>query len=351
MKAIRTGLDRYLSQAPHRKTFSITHDKVFTPANEALDSHLKSLAKTGVISSTKHKPALAREDVEKLFTAKQLGNDNPESLLQTAWFYLMLYFGRRGRENQRNMVKEDIVFGKGANGLEYVTLLERATKNHPGGLRDNEDNSQAIMCEWPDNPGRCPVRCVKKYLEKRNPNCPALWQKPRRFNSGKFDESDAVWYCNIPVGKNTLENLLGRMSKKAGLSYHFTSHCIRATSVTILKAAGLENSRVRSVTGHKSDASIESYHERPTFQQQVQSSEIVSNFVAGAPVTESQPVVVQNTAQSRSPLAAIQQNRSQNEICSFSQHSNVGAQQTNAEHNFSSGSFHGCTFNFYGQSA
>lgn len=83
--------------------------------------------------------------MEQLFTAKQLGNDIPESLVQTACFYLMLYFGRRGRENQRNMVKEDIVFGKTANGLEYIALRERATKNHPGGLRDNEDNSQAIM--------------------------------------------------------------------------------------------------------------------------------------------------------------------------------------------------------------
>ena len=55
----------------------------------------------------------------------------------------------------------------------------------------------------------------------------------------------------VPQGKNTPDNLLGRMSKKAGLSTHFTLHCIRATSVTILKAAGLENSRVRSVTGHK----------------------------------------------------------------------------------------------------
>ena len=94
-----------------------------------------------VLSSTKHKQALEREDVEQLFTAKQLGNDTPESLVQTAWFYLMLYFGRRGRENQRNMAKEDIV-----------------------GLRDNEDNLQAIMCEWPGNPERCPVRCIKKYL-------------------------------------------------------------------------------------------------------------------------------------------------------------------------------------------
>ena len=81
MKAIRAGLERYLTQAPHRKAFSIIHDKVFVPSNEALDSHLKSLAKKGILSSTKHKQALEREDVEQLFTAKQLGNDTPESLV------------------------------------------------------------------------------------------------------------------------------------------------------------------------------------------------------------------------------------------------------------------------------
>ena len=165
------------------------------------------------------------------------------------------------------MVQEDIVFGKTANCLEYIAPRERATKNHPGDLNDNEENSQAIMCEWPDNPERCPVRCIKKYLQKRNPNCPALWQKPRNHSTGKFNESDAVWYCNVPLGKHNLDNLLGRVSKNVGLSTHFTSHCIRATSVTILKAAGLGNSRVKSVTGHKSDASIESYRERPTIQQ------------------------------------------------------------------------------------
>ena len=104
MKSIRTGLERCLTQAPHRKAFFITRDKVFVPANKALDSHLKSFAKTGIVSSIKHKQALDREDVEQLFTAKQLGNDTPESRFQTAWFYLMLYSGRRGRENQRNMV-------------------------------------------------------------------------------------------------------------------------------------------------------------------------------------------------------------------------------------------------------
>ena len=45
------------------KHFPSYATKFFVPANEALDSHLKSLAKTGVLSSTKHKQALDREDV------------------------------------------------------------------------------------------------------------------------------------------------------------------------------------------------------------------------------------------------------------------------------------------------
>ena len=207
------------------------------------------------------------------------------------------------------------------------------------------------MCEWPDNPERCPVRCIKKYLEKRNPNCSALWQKPRNYSTGKFNESDEVWYCNVPLGKNTLDNLLSRSSKKACLSTHFTSHCILPTSGTILKAASMENSSVRIVTGHKSDASVESYSERPTIQQQVQSSAIVSNFVATVKASQAnKPLRV--TAQSRSPLRALQQNQSLDEIrCINQQQSNVGAQQTNVVQSFSSATFQHCTFHFYGQSA
>jgi len=36
---------------------------------------------------------------------------------------------------------ENIVSGKTANGLEYISFREQETKNHPGGLRDKEDNS------------------------------------------------------------------------------------------------------------------------------------------------------------------------------------------------------------------
>ncbi|KAL9982445.1 hypothetical protein ACROYT_G004488 [Oculina patagonica] len=108
MKAIRSGLDRFLSGSPQRKPFSIIRDKAFKPANEALDASLKDLARQGLISSTKHKRPISSEDLEALYAANQLGLDSPESLVNTAWFYTALYFGKRGRENQRAMKPGDL---------------------------------------------------------------------------------------------------------------------------------------------------------------------------------------------------------------------------------------------------
>ena len=212
-------------------------------------------------------------DIELLYEKKQLGLETPESLLQTAWFNIMLHFGKRGRENMREMTADDIQIHKSSCGLEYITLVERATKNHQGGPNSSENEAVAVMSEMPGNP-RCPVLAVKTYLSKRNEQCQALWQKPKNHKAMKFSSAEDACYCNTPLGKHKLENLLSEMSKKAGLATIYTSHCLRATSVTILKASGLENARVKSVTSHKSDSAVESYHKRPTLEQQVQSSAI-----------------------------------------------------------------------------
>ena len=83
MKAIRSGLDRFLSGSPQRKPFSIIRDREFKPANEALDASLKDLLRQGLISSTKHKRSISKEDLEAIYAAK-LGLDTSESLVDTA---------------------------------------------------------------------------------------------------------------------------------------------------------------------------------------------------------------------------------------------------------------------------
>ena len=171
------------------------------------------------------------------------------------------------------MKASDLRLKTTAGGLKYFVLNERATKNYPAGISDNEDETQSVMMAWSGHP-----RCLEKYLTKRELRCDALWQKPKNHNAASFCPDDDIWFCSVPMGKHKLDNLLKEMCRKAGLATIYTAHCIRATSVTVLKAAGLENNRVKSVTGHSSDKSIESYNTRPTIEQQFKSSPIVSRF-------------------------------------------------------------------------
>ena len=70
--------------------------------------------------------------------------------------------------------------------------------------------------------------------------------------------------CNSPLGVNILDSMLKLMSSQAGIQPHRTNHCLRATSVTVLSDNNWETRHIKSVTGHKSDNSIESYNDRPS---------------------------------------------------------------------------------------
>ena len=99
---IRSGLDRFFSGSLQRKPFSIIRDKVFKPANDSLNPSLKDLARQGLIYFTKHKRLISSEDLG------QLGLNAPESFANSKKFNTILYFGKKGRENQRQMKPGDL---------------------------------------------------------------------------------------------------------------------------------------------------------------------------------------------------------------------------------------------------
>ena len=51
-----------------------------------------------------------------------------------------------------------------------------------------------------------------------------------------------------------------RISERAGLSRKYTNHCMRATTVTLLKERGIEDWKVCLVTGHKAERSLQHYN-------------------------------------------------------------------------------------------
>ena len=125
----------------------------------------------------------------------------------------------------------------------------------------------------------------KNYLSHLNPKLDCLFQRPREKARSFNPDEDKVWYCNSPLRVKILDSMLKLMDSRAGIQPHLTNHCLRATSVTILSDNNCETRHIKSVTGLKSDHSIESYNDRPSLGQQKKMSEALSSFLHGHEAT------------------------------------------------------------------
>ena len=156
----RAAIDRHLRSPPLSKPFSIAADSQFKEANKTLSNFLKNLSKNGEISGTKHNGADTREVVQKLLQYEKnelvgVNSLHPLKLTQTVWFYITLFLGKRGRENQAKMKKNFLVLRQDTKGEKYFEInRERGagvltSKNHQGGLADRKDHSDGKIFARP----------------------------------------------------------------------------------------------------------------------------------------------------------------------------------------------------------
>ena len=134
------------------------------------------------------------------------------------------------------------------------------TKNH------KENSTELVSGCMPEVRGSsmCPVSNFEKYLYHLNPKCKALWQKPKTWKQVSQSGDARVWYCNIPIGTNTLCEFMSRMLHSASLSRVYTNHCIRATGCTFLHRTNFSPKQIMSVTGHHSLNSLAIYEKVST---------------------------------------------------------------------------------------
>ena len=137
------------------------------------------------------------------------------------------------------------------------------------------------------------------------------------------------------------------LSVRAGINPPFTSHRVRSTTFNILSSRNMKNRHIRAVTGHKSDASLESYNDRPTFEQFQDMSSAITEFVnLSKPEVALRPVLPPlNFASSAAGLNAIQPNTS-TDIQIVQE--NIQFSTQSCKHGIiSGGSFANCSFNFH----
>jgi len=140
-----------------------------------------------------------------------------------------------------------------------ILLLLFVNKCNSTETGPDETTGEARMYARPGDP-MCPVQSFRKYLSKLHPDLECLWQRPL----DSFAPSYGVWYSKVPLGKNTLGDMMAEISDVAGLSQRYTNHCIRATFISTLDRAGIEARHIMRDSGHKSEAFIRSYSRRLT---------------------------------------------------------------------------------------
>ena len=89
-------------------------------------------------------------------------------------------------------------------------------------------------------------------------NCLFLQPKPRKV----WRQDDSVWFARARRGRTWIGNVMSTLSAKAGLAARYTNGTMRATTITELAGAELDNRVIAQVTGQKGHAIIAQYKKK-----------------------------------------------------------------------------------------
>ena len=278
---LRAGLQRYLCDGPWFKPYTLISDPAFKSSNDTMTGVFKRLGREGLDRVQHHEP-IAQEHIAQLKATNVIGTDNPLSLQRLVWLGIGIHFGRRGRENYREMTKSFFTIKKDAEGRRFLQQAYcEKTKNHQGDKPSNSYMAQGRIYEQPGD-AFCTLTAYEKYLSLLNSDFELLWQRPNK----NYKET-GKWYCKQAVGKNVLGNFLKDMCKDAGIDAVYTNHCTRVTTSVILNEAGFGENDIVKVTGHKSTSSLTSYINKSSDAKKRKMADTLSNVFSEGPSTSS----------------------------------------------------------------
>jgi len=252
----RAAIQRYLSSAEHgRPHINIISGHDFQSANRMLKAMVgKYLSSSNKCKPQDKFPPIEEHDMVQLRAS--FDRTTPKNLQNEVIFNCLYYFGLRGRETLRRLTKNTFTFNYDGKWRRYVSIAsDNLSKNCKASLKpsDFEDARNTRMYEIADRPHECPVVALEQYLGKIPETFADLFPKPL---TNPRDSN--IWYCgHQAVGKNYLSELLPRLSNELQLSKRYTNHCVRVTTVSVMKEQGFANEDIASVTGHKNSNSVQ----------------------------------------------------------------------------------------------
>ena len=153
-----------------KRYWRLIEDRDFRDVKTVLDNVMKERALMNLGLVSRQADLITYEMEQNLWSKHLLGDDTPDKLRTTCYFYLGLRFCLRSVQDHYGL-RRDVPGNKGqlsfktVQGKNVLVYMEDAvTKTHDGGLKDRKrDRKKGALFES-DNPDRDPVRFVRKYL-------------------------------------------------------------------------------------------------------------------------------------------------------------------------------------------
>ncbi|XP_033756252.1 uncharacterized protein LOC117338997 [Pecten maximus] len=203
LTAFRHGLNR------HFKDHDIVNGQDFKSSREAFIAMSSELKRQG-LGGVDHHPPIEKADLQKLYASFDI--TDAASLQQKVFVDILLYFGRRGRENARQLKVSDFSCSTDSEGHVYIYHeKDEQTKNH----RHDTNTADGRMYVVPDADERCPVKTFVRYKRMLPVGYDCLFPKVR-----KTPNKDGCYFDLVPMGHNKLGGMMAYLSEKADF-YNF----------------------------------------------------------------------------------------------------------------------------------
>ena len=339
---IRGAINRYIQNIKRVPPIDICKDKEFKTANGVLDGLLKEQMKSGTAKPTQHKKIIERSDLDKISDYFKMCFTSPVVLRQCVWFQICIHFVSRGLELHHQLHLNSFDFSEDDSG-EYATLShETKTKTEQGGIQSMVAESKTTEKRmYATGTDLCPVKLLKHLINKSDPKSTHLFTQ--YLTEAVVNPDRNIWFSQKSLAKRTFSNFLGDICTAAGVSTHYTPHCLRATAIQHLNDQGFQSRHIMFMSSHKSEASLKSYSRQVSVQQKKVLSESLSSVLTGAAAQGQPPDDVTTLTDQHTTCST--------DLVVSSQTLSVCDKSYNVDRTFNPGflsgsTFNNCTFNF-----
>ena len=255
------GIQRHIRQST-KCPINLLTDSEFIQLRNLLDALYRKLHAAGVGTSTKRTPVLTADDEDKLWSSKVLDPDTPQGLLNCVFFLNGKNFCLRGGSEHRDLkmsqLAREVVTLDGKPLVRYM-YTEYVSKNHAGGLKQIRQDNKTVHQYESEDMSRCHVLILDKYISKLPKEAKAkgtFYMKPK---AAVPQDPHSPWFYAIPVGHNTLAEMMKKLSSQGKLDQEFTNHSLRAYGVTKLYNSNVPEKIIMERSGHRSLEGVRKY--------------------------------------------------------------------------------------------